>query len=291
MYLLSNSIYLNKYSLRNLKDSKIPIIHNQNGVFYKGWYGSGWEKKNEDMSFQYQIADYVFYQSNFSRYCAEKFLNNRVGPSEVLYNAVNTDLFYRYKKKIPGKELKILVTGKYQSHLFYSLSFIVKILSELKKSNIQASVNFSGSFSSFVVKELFELSKSLGVEKKIKFTGSYNQEEAQKIYNSADIYFYFVHQSNCPNSVIEAMACGVPVLTTDTGGIPEIVNKNSGICLQTEKSWDKPCVPNLYDALVAVKKIVNNYNEYSDNCINKVEKDHNLNKWIEKHKKIFAKYL
>ena len=33
------------------------------------------------------------------------------------------------------------------------------------------------------------------------------------------------------------MACGVPVLTTDTGGIPGILNKNSGICLQTEKSW------------------------------------------------------
>ena len=59
----------------NLKEIlKIPIIHYQNGVFYSGWFGDGWEK-NYDMSLQYQIADYVFYQSNFSKNCAEKFCN------------------------------------------------------------------------------------------------------------------------------------------------------------------------------------------------------------------------
>ena len=31
------------------------------------------------------------------------------------------------------------------------------------------------------------------------------------------------------------MACGLPILTTNTGGLPELVNNNTGICLKTEK--------------------------------------------------------
>ena len=45
LYVLSNSRYLSKNSLKFAKKSRIPIIHNQNGVFYSGWFGDGWEKK------------------------------------------------------------------------------------------------------------------------------------------------------------------------------------------------------------------------------------------------------
>ena len=89
-----------------LKKSKIPIIHNQNGVFYKGWYGEGWEDKNKKMATQYNLADYVFYQSNFSKFCAEKYLCQRKGPSQVLYNAVDNNFFKQLKKKQLEKEIK-----------------------------------------------------------------------------------------------------------------------------------------------------------------------------------------
>ena len=98
------------------------------------------------MSFQFHSADYVFYQSNFSKYCSEKFLGKRDGPGEILYNAVDNNFFIPHKKKILNSELKILVTGKYQDHLFYSLEFIIKILNELNKNKISASINFAGYF-------------------------------------------------------------------------------------------------------------------------------------------------
>ncbi len=291
LYLLSNSIYLNKFSLKLLKNSKIPIIHNQNGVFYKGWYGKGWQEKNKNMSFQYNIADYVFYQSKFSKYCAEKFLGQRDGPGEILYNAVDNKFFRRFKVKTLGSQLNILVSGKYQSHLYYSLEFVIEVLNILNKNNINACVNFAGYYDSKVIKDLVNLARRYKIFNKIKFTGSYSQEKADLIYNSADIYFYFVHQSNCPNSVIEAMSCGLPVLCSNTGGLPEIVTKESGICLNTENSWEKPFIPNKEDALIGVQKIINNYNDYSNNSIIKVAKDHNINNWINKHEKVFKRFL
>ena len=293
LYLLSNSIYLTKNALRFIKKSKIPIIHNQNGVFYKGWYGGGWEEKNKQMSFQYHMADYVFYQSNFSKMCAEKFLGKREKESqgEILYNAVDNYFFSPHQKKILSSELKILVTGKYQQHLCYSLKFAIDILNQLNKNKIEASINFAGYYDPTVIKIIFDLARIYNLHDKIKFSGIYNQNKANLIYNSADIYFYFVHQSNCPNSVIEAMSCGLPILSTNTGGLTEIVGKESGVCLDTQQSWDQPFVPKLDDALNGVKKIINNYGDYSNNSINKVAKNHNINNWIKKHEEIFNKFL
>ena len=45
VYILSNAIFLKPNSINVLKKSKIPIILNQNGVFYPGWYDGDWKKK------------------------------------------------------------------------------------------------------------------------------------------------------------------------------------------------------------------------------------------------------
>ena len=43
------------------------------------------------------------------------------------------------------------------------------------------------------------------------------------IYNSADIFVLPSLEDNLPNTIIEAMACGTPVLAFKTGGIPEMI--------------------------------------------------------------------
>ena len=291
VYLLSNSLYLNKYAIQNLKKNNIPIIHNQNGVYYKGWYGEGWEKKNIEMSFQFHSADYVFYQSKFSKFCSEKFLGKREGPGEILYNSVDTNFFKPRDDKVLNSKLKILVSGKYQEHLFENLKFIIDVLKRLIDNKIQANINFAGYYDDQIKKKLINLSHQYGIQDNIEFSGIYSQENANVLYSSADIYFYFVHQSNCPNSVIEAMSCGLPVICQSTGGLPEIVNKDCGICLETKESWDMPYVPCVEDAFFAVEKIINNYSYYSNNSVNKVKRDHNMDNWIKKHKEIFKKFI
>ena len=93
----SNSIYLNQFAINFFKKVKIPIIHNQNGVFYEGWYGDGWKKENEKMSFQLHKADYVFYQSNFSKKCSEKFLGHRQGPMKYFIMQLIIKFFFQLK--------------------------------------------------------------------------------------------------------------------------------------------------------------------------------------------------
>lgn len=55
-----------------------------------------------------------------------------------------------------------------------------------------------------------------------------NQRELAEIYSMADLFFNPTREENYPTVNIEALACGTPVLTFDTGGSAEIVDSNCG---------------------------------------------------------------
>jgi glycosyltransferase involved in cell wall biosynthesis len=58
----------------------------------------------------------------------------------------------------------------------------------------------------------------------VEFRGSLGQEAMWRTYDDADIYLNSPNIDNMPGSVLEAFAAGVPVVSTDPGGIPFIVN-------------------------------------------------------------------
>lgn len=84
--------------------------------------------------------------------------------------------------------------------------------------------------------ELRRLASELGVHSNVHFTGFISQPELRKLFYESHI---FVHpselardgnQEGVPNSMLEAMATGMPVLATTHGGIPEAVeNHVSGL--------------------------------------------------------------
>lgn len=84
--------------------------------------------------------------------------------------------------------------------------------------------------------ELQNLARELNIAQRVSFTGFISQEELREIYYQSHI---FVHpsqtgrdgnQEGVPNSMLEAMATGLPVFATEHGGIPEAVeNGVSGV--------------------------------------------------------------
>jgi glycosyltransferase involved in cell wall biosynthesis len=69
---------------------------------------------------------------------------------------------------------------------------------------------------------LEELAGTLGLHH-VRFLGRLSPEENARLYDEADIYLNSPNIDNMPNSVLEAFAAGLPVATTDAGGIPFIV--------------------------------------------------------------------
>jgi len=87
--------------------------------------------------------------------------------------------------------------------------------------------------------ELQKLARELNIERRVSFTGFISQKQLRDIYYRSHI---FVHPSQTghdgnvegiPNSMLEAMASGLPVFATDHGGIPEAVeNGVSGVLVR-----------------------------------------------------------
>jgi glycosyltransferase involved in cell wall biosynthesis len=71
--------------------------------------------------------------------------------------------------------------------------------------------------------------KQLGIEKNFRLTGFVSDEDLPFYYNAAD-FFVLPSKSGegLPLVALEAMACGLPVIATNVGGISEIVTKDYG---------------------------------------------------------------
>jgi glycosyltransferase involved in cell wall biosynthesis len=66
------------------------------------------------------------------------------------------------------------------------------------------------------------LSRELGL-RNVEFAGKVPPQRMREFYDAADVYLNSPNIDNMPNSVIEAFASGLPVVTTNAGGIPFIV--------------------------------------------------------------------
>ena len=65
--------------------------------------------------------------------------------------------------------------------------------------------------------------RALGIADRTTFLGNMPQDCLRSVYSAADVLALGSRREGWPNVLLEAMACGTPVVATDVGGIPEIV--------------------------------------------------------------------
>jgi glycosyltransferase involved in cell wall biosynthesis len=291
VYCLSNAPYLSEKSLHSIKKKNIPIVLNQNGVFSLGWYGPGWENQNNKLKPAYQIADFVFWQSKFCQYSAEKFLGMRQGPGEILYNAVDVSKF-RPLSRSSKSNFTFLVSGKLTSPFFYRIEAALRAIFILQKTERDIELLVAGISDKLVANMTNSLISDLGIRDKVKLIGKYTQTEAPKIYNAADAYVMLKHMDASPNVVIEAMACGLPIIYSDTGGVQELVGKDAGIGINMEQDWSMvPKAPDPEKVSAAMYDVMSAHAKFSTAARSRAVVNFNLENWIGKHKAIFGRYV
>jgi glycosyltransferase involved in cell wall biosynthesis len=92
------------------------------------------------------------------------------------------------------------------------------------------------------------------VHPNIKYIGKVPTDEIPKYLRGGDAFIHLAWLDHCPNSVVEALVCGLPVLCSHNGGTKEIVRSN-GIVLKCEEDYEFKKVP-LYKPPKCDKKIV-----------------------------------
>lgn len=125
-------------------------------------------------------------------------------------------------------------------------------------------------------KELKKTAKELNL-KNVYFIGHKSQSALKKLYNIADVFAIPSRQEAFGLVGVEALACGLPVVSTRTGGMKDFINKKVGILLKSESEQE------LADSLLYVIQNKNNYNknELSNYINNLYAQEKILNKLIK----------
>lgn len=208
------------------------IIQRLDGVYHRATPAGKWYPLyNLKMQIIHNwLADTVIYQSEFSKLCCEKFLGKtRAKKTAIIYNGVDT-------KKIHPKNTPLQETTKAQLLTFAKFRRRDQIEPIIESVKLLDPKKFSLDIYGSYTENLSYLFKNL--PKHIQFRGKKENGELLNVLNQYDI-FLFSDQSACPNSVLEAMAAGLPVVAFNRGSIPELIESGyNGQIVDIKKNSD-----------------------------------------------------
>lgn len=198
------------------------------------------------------LANYIIYQSNFVKHWWEKTgLRNRKEIS-IIYNGVVIKPKYN---NIENGTISLLCV---EGTIDYS-PYAIELLNKLRKllpSSIP--INLYGKFESPYNEHK--------LDKEINYHGFLQRDQVNSVYTNA-VFLSLDINPACPNSVIESMAAGLPVVAYDTGCLKELVPQEAGaIVPYGSNPWELnfPDAIGLSDAIV---KVIQNYSYYSNNAL------------------------
>ena len=149
-----------------------------------------------------------------------------------IYNGIPLDTFrYHAPRPIDGRPLALLCVARLIEQK--GLDDLLKVCDRLRSRGIQyrASIiggpeaGYEGAYN-----RLVSLRRALGLETDVEFAGETSHDDVVDAYRHADIFILPSRLARdgsrdiIPNAILEAMACGVPVVSTRVTGIPEIID-------------------------------------------------------------------
>ena len=134
----------------------------------------------------------------------------------AIFNVIDLDRF-EFRERSPLRPV-FLSNRNLEAH--YGVDCILRAFAYIQKEVPDAVLTVVGDGSQRQALE--NLANELHLER-TEFTGRVEHDEITRQYSATDIYLNASKIDNQPLSILEAFACGLPVVTTDAGGIPDIV--------------------------------------------------------------------
>lgn len=216
-----------------------------------------------------RLADGVVYQSEFIRRWWESWRGPARVPARVILNGVDLQ---RYTPEggsdLPADRTRLLVVEGSLAGGLNSGLFAAARLTALLAARGPAELVVAGEVDRRTQAELLTLTAagastprpaqggaSLGTGTSIRFLGLVPRDEIPALDRSAHMLFSAEINPPCPNSVVEALACGLPVLGFDTGALSELVSGDAGrLAPYGGDPWklDPPDVPALVEPALEI---------------------------------------
>ncbi len=270
--------------------SGVRIVWNQNGVGYRAWAGDNTEAVNAPLREMIHRSDWVVYQSEFCRTAADAFLGRFEGPSSVVYNCVDTGAFTPTEAPPPPSPVRLLVMGSHNQA--YRVLAPLEALALLLKTGVEARLVIAGRLAwPGADEEVRKRIAGLGLEGHVELRGPYLQEDAPGLYRAAHVLVHPKYNDACPTVPIEAMACGVPVIGSASGGVPELLDRSGGIAIPAPADWDQIHVASPEEIAGAVRRTMGDWASWSAGCRRRAVEKFSSEGWLEAHRAIFERLV
>lgn len=173
------------------------------------------------------------YKANGVSCVTEKHLQKRYYSKreEAFYSSYSSlslpKSFYSSPRKYPNKRTFTIahVANQIQYNGRKGHVELINVVRKLKDENLDVQLYFAGKDYNNGVFKLQELAKNLNVYENVHFLGYINRYELENLLNDADIFVLPTKAEGLPRVIIEAMAKGLPCLTTDVSGNSELIEK------------------------------------------------------------------
>lgn len=271
------------------KSRGVKLAWNQNGVAYPAWYGSRCEELNGPMRTLRAEADYIFYQSDFCRQCADRFLGPVNAPGEIAFNCVDT-AYFSPAVASDRSVCQLLATGSHYEP--YRVFSVLETVAELVRRRFPIELHLAGRLAwEGADAAVEEKIRALGIGERVRRIPAYRQEEAPAIYQAAHILLHPKYKDPCPTVPIEAMACGVPVIGSASGGMPELVSRDAGVLIDVPESWEENYWPTPAAMADAVETIMSRHADFRDAARANAEARFSKQGWLEQHRRVFERLV
>jgi glycosyltransferase involved in cell wall biosynthesis len=238
---------------------------------------------NKNLSFiRSRLADQIIYQSQFVKKWWTDWYRSADVPSSVILNGVDLGQYTPYGlHERPSLHYRILIVegslvGGLNSGLFYA----VELANQLSRKH-KIELNIVGRVDSRTRNKLDNQTAF-----RINFMGTVKREHIPWLMRSSHVLFSAEVNPPCPNSVIEALACGLPVIGFNTGSLSEIVQGGAGrLTPYGTDPWklEQPDIQALTDA---TDEVLQNNNVFRESAREQAEKNLGLDKMVDAYLKV-----
>jgi len=216
---LASSIFfpiaVNIKLIKRVKLFRGKVIQRLDGVYYPSKHSDKYlEFNSQTKNIYLNYADHVIFQSEYSKkQVFEMFGKMDERSYSIICNGADLDIFYPSERIVPSEMLTFITTGNFRNKDM--LEPVIKALDLLANNGVVFKLKILGPITLPNKSEI--LLKEYVVHDQV--------EELESVADSlrgADIFIYSHLNPPCPNSVIEAISTGLPVVGFDSGALKEI---------------------------------------------------------------------
>ncbi len=235
-----------------------------------------------------RIAHRIVYQSNFARTWWQTVYGKVSAAGSVAYNGVDLQTFHpNGPEQPPADRYRILLveghfSGGYELGLFNAVD-LVRALKGQADRPVELMV--AGEVPTRLRARCEARAPGL-----IRWTGIVPRAKVVELDRSSHVLFSADLNAACPNSVIEALACGLPVVSYATGSIPELIEGEAGMVVPWGSNFWKLEPPDISMLASATLRIFAGQELFRKAARARAEAAFGLDKMVERYLEVLLGY-